>query len=169
MGSENVNMQIEREICPCRLVKKYRASAGWSPLESVDVFWQFIVYKLAPEPKMSSASVDSSSCKCNGTCSRKDGSKSKGCPCKPRGEFCIALCKCLMTGKKCQNQVGFTISCYFLYWSDHDMQSQWLKMYWNKDESRLLVQFSFIRTSHRVVNNSRFVVWQILVEHRSDT
>ena len=27
----------------------------------------------------------------------------KGCPCKTRRDFCNALCKCLMTSKKCQN------------------------------------------------------------------
>ena len=57
--------------------------------------------------KMSSATAEIASCKCSGVCSRKDGSKAKGCPCKTRGEFCSASCKCLLTGKRCQNQVGF--------------------------------------------------------------
>ena len=56
---------------------------------------------------MSSVTAEISSCKCSGVCSRKDGSKAKGCPCKTRGEFCSASCKCLLTGKRCQNQVGF--------------------------------------------------------------
>ena len=55
---------------------------------------------------MSSATAEISSCKCSGVCSWKDGSKAKG-PCKTRGEFCSASCKCLLTGKRCQNQVGF--------------------------------------------------------------
>ena len=48
-------------------------------------------------------------CKCNGVCSRKDGSKAKGCPCKTRG-ILIERCKCLATGKNCQNRVAFLLS-----------------------------------------------------------
>ena len=51
---------------------------------------------------MLSAPAESASCKCNGVCSRKDGQKSKGCPCKTRGEYCSNSCKCLKTAKKCQ-------------------------------------------------------------------
>ena len=58
--------------------------------------------------KMSSAPVEASFCKCSGVCSRKDGRKTKGCPCKTRGDYCSSSCKCLLTGKKCQNQVGYS-------------------------------------------------------------
>ena len=59
---------------------------------------------------MSPEDTATESCKCNGVCSRKDGSKAKGCPCKTCGVFCTERCKCLATGKNCQNQVGFLLS-----------------------------------------------------------
>ena len=59
--------------------------------------------------EMSSEDTGTESCKCNGVCSRKDGSQAKGCPCKMRGVFCIKRCKCLVTSKNCQNQVGFLL------------------------------------------------------------
>ena len=49
-------------------------------------------------------------CKCNSVCSRKDGSKAKGCPGKTLGVFCTERCQCLATGKNWQNQVGFLLS-----------------------------------------------------------
>ena len=68
--------------------------------------------------EMSSEDTGTESCKCNGVCSRKDGSKAKDCPCKTRGVFCTERCKCLVTGKNCQNQVGFllffSLTSYFI-------------------------------------------------------
>ena len=52
---------------------------------------------------MSPEDTATESFKCNGVCSRKDGSKT-------RGGFCTERCKCLATGKNCQNQVGFLLS-----------------------------------------------------------
>ena len=49
---------------------------------------------------MSPEDTATESFKCNGVCSRKDGSKAKGCPCKKRGFFCTERCKFLATGKK---------------------------------------------------------------------
>ena len=74
---------------------------------SIDSLLVLSFVKLALE--MLSAPVESASCKCNGVCSRKDGQKVKGCPCKTRGEYCSDSCKCIMTAKKCQNQVGLSV------------------------------------------------------------
>ena len=74
---------------------------------SIDSLLVLSFVKLALE--MLSAPVESASCKCNGVCLRKDGQKAKGCPCKTRREYCSDSCKCVMTAKKCQNQVGLSV------------------------------------------------------------
>ena len=58
--------------------------------------------------KMSSAPVEASFCKCSGVCSRKDGRKTKGCPCKTQGDYCSSSCKCLLTGKKWDTFIFYT-------------------------------------------------------------
>ena len=50
-----------------------------------------------------------SDCKCRNTCSRKDGEKKKGCPCRTAGRYCSELCVCGNKDKPCVNKVGFHI------------------------------------------------------------
>ena len=62
---------------------------------SIDSLLVLSFGKLALE--IFSAPAKSSSCKCNGVCSIKEGHKAKGCPCKTRGEYCSDSWKCIMT------------------------------------------------------------------------
>ena len=104
IGSEYV---IAREVCPsARDSLPVKFTVSWLS-HSIDSLLVLSFVKLALE--MLSAPVESASCKCNGVCSRKDGQKAKGCPCKTRGEYCSDSCKCIMTAKKCQNQVGLSV------------------------------------------------------------
>ena len=104
IGSEYV---ITREVCPsARNSLSVKFTVNWLS-HSIDSLLVLSFAKLALE--MLSVPVESASCKCNGVCWRKDGQKAKGCPCKTRGEYCSDSCKCIMTAKKCQNQVGLSI------------------------------------------------------------
>ena len=104
IGSEYV---IAREVCPtARDSLPVKFTVSWLS-HSIDSLLVLSFVKLALE--MLSVPAESASCKCNGVCSRKDGQKAKGCPCKIRGEYCSDSCKCIMTAKKCQNQVGLSI------------------------------------------------------------
>ena len=98
MSQSQTRSELKRE-CECLAVSQI----SWP----FDVRFVKRILNRFSSLKMSSATAEISSCKCSGVCSRKDGSKAKGCPCKTRGEFCSASCKCLLTGKRCQNQVGF--------------------------------------------------------------
>ncbi|CAB4026040.1 Hypothetical predicted protein [Paramuricea clavata] len=48
-----------------------------------------------------------SDCKCRNTCSKKDGEKKKGCPCRTAGRYCSQLCVCGNKEKSCVNKEGY--------------------------------------------------------------
>ena len=57
---------------------------------------------------MSPEDTGTESCKCNGVCSRKDGSKAKGCLCKTCGAFWTEGCECMVSKP----------SLWFLKWKE---------------------------------------------------
>lgn len=64
-------------------------------------------------------------CKCRGVCLRKKGSINPGCPWKTNGKYCIASCKCLLTGKKCQNQVKAKAFSFLLFTNKSDLSFEY--------------------------------------------